>query len=142
MLKKIIHLKIILVILVFASLPRPILASPGLQDAFKFNDGSFNDPLDKVAKEAGYDPANPETQLTESIARLIAALLGLLGIFFLLLMIYGGFLWMTDMGNSDKVEKARKIITAAIIGLIIVAMSYAISFFVIDAISKGILAKT
>jgi hypothetical protein len=69
------------------------------------------------------------------IGIVLRVLFSLLGIFFLGLMIYGGFLWMTDRGSSQQVEKAKKLMTAAIIGMVIVLSSYAISYFVLNAIS-------
>ena len=49
------------------------------------------------------------------------------------LIIYAGYLWMTAGGNDDQVGKAKKIIIAAIIGAIIVFISYAISNFVLKS---------
>jgi|WetSurMetagenome_2_1015567.scaffolds.fasta_scaffold19938_5 hypothetical protein len=65
----------------------------------------------------------------------IYSLLSLLGIIFLGLTIYGGILWMTAEGKEDQVEKAQKIITQAVIGLVIVLAAYAISIFVVNAIT-------
>lgn len=39
---------------------------------------------------------------------------------------------MTAAGNEEQVGKAKKLLTAAIIGLIIVLSAYAISYFVIS----------
>jgi hypothetical protein len=47
-------------------------------------------------------------------------------------MIYAGILWMTAQGNDQKVEKAKQMITEAIVGLIIVVAAYAIAYFVIN----------
>jgi hypothetical protein len=65
----------------------------------------------------------------------IYSLLSLLGVIFLGLIVYGGILWMTAEGNEDNIEKAKKIITQAVVGLVIVLSAYAISFFVINALS-------
>ena len=64
----------------------------------------------------------------ESIAGTIirGALTGV-GLIFFILMIYGGFLWMTARGNDDQVEKARNIITAGIIGVAVIVAAYAIT---------------
>jgi Type IV secretion system pilin len=60
----------------------------------------------------------------------IGAILSLLGVVFFLLVIYGGFRWMLAQGNEAEVEKAKQILTAAIIGLIIVLSAYAITRFI------------
>ena len=65
----------------------------------------------------------------------ISFVLSFVGVIFLVLMIYGGFIWMTAKGNEGEVEKAKKIITQSIIGLIIVFGAYAISYFIINYFS-------
>lgn len=92
--------------------------------------------LEITAKAAGFsEPKN----IPEIIGALIAAVLSLIGIIFLILIIYGGYLWMTSAGNETKVLKAKKTITQATIGLIIVISSYAISSFVIHALVNATL---
>ena len=60
----------------------------------------------------------------------IKAFLGLLGIIFLVLIIYAGFLWMTAQGDEEKVTKAKDTITRAVIGLVIIILAYSITYFV------------
>ncbi|MEK7084111.1 MAG: hypothetical protein AAB932_02680, partial [Patescibacteria group bacterium] len=62
-----------------------------------------------------------------SAARIINVVLGLLGIIVTVLIVYAGFRWMTAAGNEDAVKDARKIMFAAVIGLIIVLAAFAIS---------------
>ena len=62
--------------------------------------------------------------------QLITAVISLLGVIFLGLMIYGGYIWMTARGEEEKVKKSQDIIRAAIIGLIIIIAAYAITKFV------------
>lgn len=91
--------------------------------------GEQLEPVEEV-----YSPNNPVTEktLAESVARIIRAVLGFLGIIFLVLMIYAGFTWMTAAGNEEKVSTAKKIMVAAVIGAAIVLSAYAITYFVID----------
>lgn len=72
--------------------------------------------------------------LTEMIGKLINVGLGFLGIVFLVLMLYAGFLWMTAQGDDKKVGKAKDMIFQAIIGLIIIVAAYAISNFVLGSL--------
>lgn len=65
------------------------------------------------------------------IGDIIKYILSMLGVIFLVLLVYGGFLWMTARGDSDVVSKSKDIIINAIIGLIIVLMSYAITYYVV-----------
>lgn len=70
------------------------------------------------------------------IGKIIGAALSLLGVIFLVLMIYGGFLWMTAKGDSSQVDKAKGLMAAAIIGLIIVLSAYAITYYITDVLTK------
>lgn len=100
--------------------------------AFADNLSNWGTTMTNTAQKIGYK----DTDANTVIQTILKAVFSLLGVFFLALMIYGGFLWMTDRGSTQQVEKAKKLITAAIIGIIIVLASYAISYFVIDAISN------
>ena len=70
------------------------------------------------------------TPLETRVGGIIAAILGMLGTVFLVLTIYAGVLWMTASGEEAKIEKAKEILKAAIIGLAIVLSAYTITFFV------------
>jgi hypothetical protein len=74
--------------------------------------------------------------IVESIGMIVLALIALVGIMFLVLTIYGGITWMIAEGDEAKVEKAKKIITNSVIGLVIIFAAYAISYFVISALTK------
>lgn len=73
------------------------------------------------------------------VGTIITTALSLLGVIFLVLMIYGGFLWMTARGDEAQVTKAKDLMQAAIIGLVVVISAYAISYFVISTLSTGTL---
>ena len=73
--------------------------------------------------------------LEETIVRIIQWALGFLGLVAVVLILYGGFVWMTAAGNEDKVSTAKKIISAAVVGLIIVLLAWAIVIFVVDTAS-------
>ncbi|RMH01564.1 MAG: hypothetical protein D6706_01675, partial [Chloroflexi bacterium] len=68
--------------------------------------------------------------LTSLIANIIRAVLGFAGVVLVVMILYGGFLWMTAGGNDDRVKKAKRTITNAVIGLVIAISSYAIASFV------------
>ena len=87
--------------------------------------------LDRAAGSAGL---RTEGTLAEKSGQIIGSLLSLVGVIFLVLMIYGGITWMTASGNDKQVEKAKGTISRAAIGLIIVILAYAITFFVVNRI--------
>lgn len=66
------------------------------------------------------------------IANVIRVALGFLGIIALGLVIYSGWLWMTAGGNADNIEKAKKILVGALIGLLIILSSFLITTFILN----------
>ena len=83
-------------------------------------------------QEIGQVVKLPSTDPRVIVARVINVALSLIGIILVVLLIYAGFLYMTSGGEAAKIEKAKKIIQNAIIGLIIVLSSWAITRYVID----------
>lgn len=75
--------------------------------------------------------------LLETIAFIIGAALTLVGALFLILIIYGGVLWMTAGGNEEQVKKAKKYIINATIGLIIVVIANVIVAFALNILQPG-----
>lgn len=69
------------------------------------------------------------------LGRVLNVLFGFLGIILLGYILYGGFVWMTAGGGKD-VEQAQGIIRNAIIGLIIIVSSFAISNFVLGQLGQ------
>ncbi|MFH1232593.1 MAG: hypothetical protein V1651_01860 [Patescibacteria group bacterium] len=109
-----------------------------LKDAFRFNTGGNTDPTDSVASKAGYN-TGASVSLLAVISTIINVVLSLLGVIFLVLIIYAGFNWMTAAGDEKKVETAKGTITTAIIGLIVVLAAFTISWFVIGQLSPTLL---
>lgn len=68
--------------------------------------------------------------LKETVINILQLVLGLLSLIAVVMIIIGGFTWLTAGGNEEKVDKAKKIISAAVIGLIIVLLAWAIVIFV------------
>src|SRR3990167_9025344 len=72
--------------------------------------------------------------LENTIGTILNAVLGLVGVIALGVILYGGFRWMTAAGNEEAVGEAKKIITAGVIGLIIVIVAWAVVSFVISTV--------
>jgi len=95
-------------------------------------------PSQKLKDVGGGSYATDTVSVGSLVAIVIQAFLGLLGIIFLVLILYAGYNWMIARGEEEKVTKAKDTLTRAVIGLIIVVGAYAISYFVIDnLIYKG-----
>ena len=74
------------------------------------------------------------TDIRVTIAKIINVAMGLLGIVAVLIILLGGFKWMTAGGSDEKVKEARKLIISGIIGLVIILTAYAIANFVVGSI--------
>jgi TRAP-type C4-dicarboxylate transport system permease small subunit len=70
----------------------------------------------------------------EIAASIINIMLGFLGILAVVIILIGGFKWMTAAGNEDQVGEAKKIIVAGIIGLVIILASWGIASFVLNSL--------
>ncbi len=92
--------------------------------------------LNNVARESSYNTDPTKTDLPIIVGDVIGVFLTLLGIIFLALIVYAGVLWMIAAGNEDKVTRSKDTMRRAIIGLIIVVGSYAITQFVVLSILK------
>ncbi len=84
-------------------------------EAYETGDYSLNDIMTMVISISGW-------------------ILGIVGSLALLMFVYGGFMFLISAGSSDKIGQAKKILVAAVIGLVIVFSSYMIIRFVSQAI--------
>ena len=87
--------------------------------------GTALNKLQNVGTQGGYSEAD-ETTLASTLGIIVSAVLSLLGVVFIILIIYGGILWMTAGGKEESVKKATTIIRNSVIGLIITVSAYAI----------------
>jgi type IV secretory pathway VirB2 component (pilin) len=88
-----------------------------------------------VVAATPYSIETPDTglgtaDLKTTVVNIINWVLGILALVAVVFVILGGFQWMTAGGNEEKIEKAKKVISAAVIGLIIVLLAWAIVIFV------------
>lgn len=118
MLKKILFAVLFLAPVMVPSIVSAAVFDTGLDNAIGqgYGQGAINDPAVLVA-------------------RLIQIFLGVLGVIFLILTLYAGFLWMTAAGNEGQVKQAKGIIVTAAVGLVIILSAAAISEFVISQLT-------
>lgn len=106
------------ILVCFIIIPNPALAQ-------------VSDGVESVGETAGL----VQTDLPTMIGNIIKVFLSVLGVIFLILTIYAGFLWMSAGGDEDKVKKAKDILINATIGLIITLSAYAITSFIISRLT-------
>ena len=83
------------------------------------------------AENLGLGNADPR----DAAVTLIQVVMTFLGIIAVVIILYGGFTWLTAAGSEDKIATARKMIIAGVIGLIIILSAWAITTFVINQMS-------
>ncbi|MDP3900423.1 MAG: pilin [bacterium] len=128
-LKKI-GVRIALLVLILNSLSfalaAPVNAQGGVDVDYYFQTGD-NDQLGDTVKLGKEDPR-------KIAANVINVILGFLGLMAVVIILAGGFKWMTASGNQDRVEEAKKLISAGIIGLVIVMASFGIAVYVVKSL--------
>lgn len=75
--------------------------------------------------------------LGTNVTTLINYFLGFLGLVAVAFIIYGGVLMVTSAGEEEGVGKAKKIITYAAIGIVIIMLSYTIVTFVTSSLNAA-----
>lgn len=75
-----------------------------------------------------------DASLGQIIGNIIRVFLSVAGVILLALIIYAGVLWMTAGGNAEKVAKAKQTMIRAVIGLLIIMSSLAITTFIMNAL--------
>jgi hypothetical protein len=108
----------------------PAAKAVNLQDA-------FNGQLSTVGSRSGFN--TNQTTVEPIISMVISVVLSFLGVIFLIFMVYGGYIWMTAAGNEEKVKKAKMLIQAAVLGLLIVVGAYAITVFIMGRLAKDLI---
>ena len=74
--------------------------------------------------------------LKQTVINIIQWVLGILALVAAVMIIYGGFVWLTAGGNEEQVTKAKSWIKNAVIGLIITLAAYSIAAYVTNAVGE------
>ncbi|MFA7286046.1 MAG: hypothetical protein WC052_00015 [Patescibacteria group bacterium] len=95
------------------------------------------DPVGRVYNQGNLlETENTQQELIRRVASVIRAALTLLGIIFVVLIVYAGARWMTARGNEDLVQTARDTLQNAGIGLVIIIASYALTATIISLLLR------
>lgn len=77
---------------------------------------------------------NLDTLIDTKIASLINFLTGFAALVAVILIVIAGYMFITSSGDADKVDRAGKTLSGAVIGLIIVFVARILVEFVIKAV--------
>lgn len=71
--------------------------------------------------------------LREIVKTIVQFFLTFLGLIAVVMIIYGGFLYVTSAGKEESIGTAKKIIMYAVIGIIVILISYAVVTTILGA---------
>lgn len=66
------------------------------------------------------------------IANILNTVYGVVGVVAVVMIIFGAFMYTTSAGDAKKIEQAKSTITYAVIGLVVVMLASAVTYFVIE----------
>lgn len=81
------------------------------------------------------DPGDAQSTLRDTIRNIINVVSYLVGAIAVLMIIVGGFRYVTSSGNSEALKNARNTIVYALVGLIVVAFAQVIVHFTLSSVS-------
>lgn len=96
----------------------------------------LNEGLSTAAGEAGFEET--PTSVYTIASNIVGIAFGLLGILFFALILYAGFLYLTSLGETEPLTKAKKILSSSIIGLLITLGAYAIASYLLSALIRAV----
>lgn len=96
-----------------------------------------------ITTPGGYQPGVGAGGAASAIEKLISNILVILtivaGLAFVLYFLLGGLNWITAGGDKGKIDKAKGMMTNGAIGLIVIALSYSITWIIGKALGINIL---
>lgn len=84
---------------------------------------------------AGYSASTDANTIAELIGKVTFVVLSLLGIIFVSLTVYAGYLWLTSAGNSEQVKKAQDILKSSVLGIFVILGAFLITTLVYSGFS-------
>ena len=116
---QLIFLSLFLIVVAFISLSQPVSA----QNAFQLG---INNAGAAAAKGGLF-----QGKIADVLVTVIKFFLSLIGLIAVAAIIYGGFLYVTAIGDEKKSERAKEVIIYAVIGLIVIGAAALITNVVI-----------
>jgi len=90
--------------------------------------------MEKLRLTRGASGLPEQENLIDIVSLAIKGLLGIIAIVFFVLIIVAGFRWMASGGNEETITKSKKIIGSALIGLLIIMFSYALTSYIFSVL--------
>lgn len=107
----------------------PVAAQNAIQDNLKCGTSLTTTPA------GGCDVSGGTSTINTLITQIVNIFSIIVGIISVIMIIYGGFRYVTSGGDSNNVSNAKNTIIYAIIGLVVVALAQFIVQFVLDKVT-------
>lgn len=93
----------------------PVMAEGDLCEDFKDNP--------ELAEAAGCNTTKKADSVINTVIEIVLAIMGVVAVG---VMIYGGYLYMTSIGDASKAKRARDVILYGLVGLVVALLAFAI----------------
>ena len=82
----------------------------------------------------------PQTDIVTAVTNLAKTAFGFLGTLLVIMIIYGGLLYMVSGGNEESKKKAMGTIKSSILGFVLIMLAPSIASYVLGALTNSALA--
>jgi hypothetical protein len=83
------------------------------------------------------NPLGKNVNLVKVILRVLQIILAAVDIFALFMVILGGFEFLISAGNPNMVKKAKDTLVWAVLGILVITLSYSVLKFIFEEIQKN-----
>lgn len=99
----------------------------------------LNKAMEDTACAAGFCTAdNKSRSFVQILGTYTNGIIAILGVLFMVFIIWGGFKWMTAAGNEEQVTKAKAVMRNATIGLTLVILARVITTVFLDIVEPAV----
>lgn len=105
--------------------------------AAKCPEGSKNETYTNNLAECNVEETEGKASLMGRADTIINVALGVIGLVAVVMIIFGGFFYVTSQGNPENVKKGKNTIMYGVIGLVVALLAFAIVNFVLSEAFGG-----
>jgi len=117
-----------IILLTFLVLPTILITQTNSVSASSLWDAQVG--IEDVGQQAYGESGSPQ-DIRITAMKIVNVVLQFLSVIFLVLILVSGYQWMTSGGNEEQVKKAKKNLSNAVIGLVIILASWSIAYFIL-----------
>ncbi|MFP4514825.1 MAG: Mbov_0395 family pilin-like conjugal transfer protein [Parcubacteria group bacterium] len=117
-----------IILLTFLVIPSFLMTQTNVVSASSLWDAQVG--IEDVGQKAYGETDSPQ-DIRITVMKIVNVVLQFLAVIFLVLIIISGYQWMTAGGNEEQIKKAKKNLSNAVIGLLIILASWSISYFIL-----------